>query len=277
MRKESVNTIVFRESHENVVAKELIPIKSINYTNYKSYNLDSKSLSEIKILKLEIPPDIFNYIYYQPSAIINRFIYLRNYVYHEIFSLNIDAWEMFRYEEVIRYKEEIFKESILSGDYKSFFALMEKKLLIDAYLKLINEISLEQKYDIFTDVYIRSEYGFDKFSIEFLKDLFRVRLNSKDWEKRIEKLNNKYSEQSSLVIYRGVTDQSNSLEQSFSWTLNIEVAEFFAKRFDSKGKVYRARVNLLDVIDYFEYRNEAEVLVLPESVKEIRIYRDFQI
>ncbi|MFS0883402.1 hypothetical protein [Metabacillus niabensis] len=105
MRKESVNTIVFRESHENVVAKELIPIKSINYTNYKSYNLDSKSFSEIKILKLEIPPDIFNYIYYQPSAIINRFIYLRNYVYHEIFSLNIDAWEMFRYEEVIRYKE----------------------------------------------------------------------------------------------------------------------------------------------------------------------------
>ncbi|MFS0883118.1 hypothetical protein AB3M95_24280, partial [Metabacillus niabensis] len=192
------------------------------------------------------------------------------------------SYEILRIHEYLEEKltllrEEIFKESILSGDYKSFFALMEKKLLIDAYLKLINEISLEQKYDIFTDVYIRSEYGFDKFSIEFLKDLFRFRLNSKDWERRLEKLNNKYSEQSSLVIYRGVTDQSNSLEQSFSWTLNIEVAEFFAKRFDSKGKVYRARVNLLDVIDYFEYRNEAEVLVLPESVKEIRIYRDFQI
>lgn len=72
-----------------------------------------------------------------------------------------------------------------------------------------------------------------------------------------------------LTIYRGSGDESASLEETFSWTLDPAVAVFFATRFPSdSAKVYKATVKKDAVIEYFD-GTEEEVIVFPDDVKEV--------
>lgn len=74
-----------------------------------------------------------------------------------------------------------------------------------------------------------------------------------------------------IEIYRGVTEKNKDNILAMSWTMKQETAEWFAKRFGSKGKVYRAKVRKEDILAVFLGRNESEVIVDPKSLKEISL------
>ena len=74
-----------------------------------------------------------------------------------------------------------------------------------------------------------------------------------------------------LMVYRGVTDKNKDNILAMSWTMKQETAEWFAKRFGSKGKVYRAKVRKTDILAVFLGRNESEVIVDPKNLKEISL------
>ena len=80
-----------------------------------------------------------------------------------------------------------------------------------------------------------------------------------------------------VTVYRGVTSNNLSGTEALSWTLNPEVAEWFANRFESiKGRVYVAKINKNDIFAYFDSRSECEVIVDPNYLTNIQIYKDFQ-
>ncbi|MFW6007902.1 MAG: HD domain-containing protein [archaeon] len=72
-----------------------------------------------------------------------------------------------------------------------------------------------------------------------------------------------------VIIYRGVGSESASIEKSYSWTLDINTAMFFATRFSKKSTIYKATIKIDNVIEYINGRNEKEVLVLPENLNNI--------
>ena len=74
-----------------------------------------------------------------------------------------------------------------------------------------------------------------------------------------------------IEIYRGVTEKSKDHIMDMSWTMKRETAEWFANRFEGKGKVYRAEVRKEDILAIFLGRNESEVIVDPENLKEISL------
>ena len=74
-----------------------------------------------------------------------------------------------------------------------------------------------------------------------------------------------------LEIYRGVTEKNRDNILAMSWTMKQETAEWFAKRFGSKGKVYRAKVRKEDILAVFLGRNESEVIIDPKNLKEISL------
>lgn len=71
-----------------------------------------------------------------------------------------------------------------------------------------------------------------------------------------------------IDIYRGCISEQN--EDGLSWTTNVKVAEFFAKRFaglhDGDPIILCGTVDKSDVLFYSAGRNESEVVVLPEKV-----------
>ena len=69
-------------------------------------------------------------------------------------------------------------------------------------------------------------------------------------------------------IFRGI-QTSKAVKRGLSWTTDIKVAKWFAKRW-KKGKVYQARINKKDVFYYTNQRNEKEVVINPYTLKDFK-------
>lgn len=76
-------------------------------------------------------------------------------------------------------------------------------------------------------------------------------------------------------IYRGVTNFKGSDIKVLSWTLDKDVAEWFALRYDESGKVYKAVINKKHVYAYFSRRDESEIIVDPDYLEDIHIEKDY--
>lgn len=72
-----------------------------------------------------------------------------------------------------------------------------------------------------------------------------------------------------VKIYRGVGEAK--YKNGFSWTLNLEIAKFFAKRFAGAGKktyIYECIIDKGEILCYTDARGEAEVIVNPKNLKK---------
>jgi len=79
---------------------------------------------------------------------------------------------------------------------------------------------------------------------------------------------------SSITVYRGVTDYNSKQIEALSWTLDEKQAEWFATRFNEKGKVYKAKIQKEHILAYFTY--EDTVIVNPNFLEEIELFKDFK-
>lgn len=75
-----------------------------------------------------------------------------------------------------------------------------------------------------------------------------------------------------FAVYRGYCSRSSDW-RGLSWTLKREIAEWFARRavwfgHDAEPTLASGTVARADVIAYFTGRQESEVVVLPESVRD---------
>lgn len=77
-----------------------------------------------------------------------------------------------------------------------------------------------------------------------------------------------------VTVYRGVTSYNNKKLKVLSWTTNPEVAKWFANRYQQKGQVYTATISKKHIFAYFGGRNEAEVIVDPSKLKDIKLLLD---
>ena len=74
-----------------------------------------------------------------------------------------------------------------------------------------------------------------------------------------------------FTVYRGVASGRNA--KGMSWTQNLEVAEWFANRFNygNKGYIQRATANKKDVLAYFNRRDEDEIVINVKNLNDICI------
>ena len=73
-----------------------------------------------------------------------------------------------------------------------------------------------------------------------------------------------------ITIFRGEGNLSTSYEKACSWTLDPNVAFYFSYRHGSEAyKIYKGRVKKKNILEYINYRYEAEIVVFPEAVESI--------
>ena len=77
-----------------------------------------------------------------------------------------------------------------------------------------------------------------------------------------------------VTVYRGVTSYNNKKLKVLSWTIDTEVAKWFANRFQGKGQVYTATISKKHILAYFGGRGEQEVVVDPSKLKDIKLFLD---
>lgn len=76
-----------------------------------------------------------------------------------------------------------------------------------------------------------------------------------------------------VQVYRGCISEEN--EDGLSWTTNLKIATFFAKRFAELRSgdpiILCGEVDKADVLAYTQGRGESEVIVLPEKVNVTKV------
>ncbi|MBR3791739.1 MAG: hypothetical protein IKK18_03470, partial [Clostridia bacterium] len=77
-----------------------------------------------------------------------------------------------------------------------------------------------------------------------------------------------------ITVYRGVTSYNNKKIKVLSWTIDPEVAKWFANRYQQQGQVYTATISKKHILAYFGGRNEAEVIVDPSKLNDIKLLLD---
>lgn len=164
----------------------------------------------------------------------------------------------------IRGAVEQLKKKIASGNCNFIITALNDRMRIEYLKKLVDE-GFDGAYKLFYNVYPFSDYGCSALGRDGILKLKSMK--TPEQVQATEKGLRKYPD--TLTVYRGAGDESASLEEAFSWTLDPAVAVFFATRFPSDhAKVYRATVEKASVIEYFE-GVEAEVIVSPDDIKEV--------
>lgn len=77
-----------------------------------------------------------------------------------------------------------------------------------------------------------------------------------------------------LIVYRGLGTLNADNIKALSWTLNVDRAKWFAKRFNFSNaplKVYRAKIKKKYVFAYCNDRNEGEVIVDYHKLQNIEL------
>ena len=72
-----------------------------------------------------------------------------------------------------------------------------------------------------------------------------------------------------VTVYRGVRSSRPGGVKALSWTLDQNVAQWFADRYGRQGTVYEAKIDKKHIHALFLGRNESEVIVDPKYLTDI--------
>jgi len=178
----------------------------------------------------------------------------------------------------INFKQELLDEAINQENWDEVFMLIEKPYRL-SWLEENYDLITDEKayYEFLKDAYIQSEFPMDGFyEYEDLLKLF--------WHKNYPKLMMDKDElgfynqlPQEITIWRGIRVEEELDEENigFSFTLDKERAEWFAKRFSQDGKgtpiLIEAKVKKDKILSVFLNRGEEEVLVSPDNIEVLSI------
>ena len=240
---------LFQQLHGILDVEALVPLANRR-------DLVKKKQYDELVNYLEVDP---KNLYFDPNNQLHCFIYYDGLLYLPLYAVQLDALKMMHIKEMLQQQLERLHKLEKAKDYDTLFHVIDKKILIPAFVKYYKTIPTDQVYDVFVDLYQRTEYGFDKIPKDVTAYAFQHRVESSDWHDRIEQLRKKCKKEF-VKIYRGETHKSTP--NNMSWTLKKQVAQFFANRFNSQGKILEKTVKVSDILDYITSRSEEEVLYL---------------
>ena len=166
------------------------------------------------------------------------------------------------------------------GDFAGALDFVDKPELWHAYQAMWPDIPPDQRYAIFREIYARSESGFGSLDWRGLRRIFASRAAWAEAGAIQDALRRLADAKGSLTIYRGVGRHSTPADSALSWTTSLETAQWFARRYaqfeptGDGGTVWRARVRADEVWDYLTDRDESEILVDPETLRDLEIVAD---
>lgn len=150
------------------------------------------------------------------------------------------------------------KELLKAGDYSGYVYVHERPYRLNAFYEVHDKLEPKEYWELFSGMWTDSENIWQnkdtfKYLLGLHQDSRRYFMSEEDLE-----VYDNLPEQ--ITIYRGYTVGKN--KNGFSYTLNKERAEWFAKRFNKNGKVWERVVNKKDIVAYTNARNEEEIIYL---------------
>lgn len=167
------------------------------------------------------------------------------------------------HNEQYKQKREALNVARQEGDWAKYVFLHEKPYRIEAFCKIMDDMSDSQYWELLGDIWVNSENIWQYEQV--IQNLILSERPQKDYfmdEDEKEFLNNLPDQ---VAIYRGHQSKNR---KGWSWTLSYTHAQWFADRFDvKKAGVVRSVIPKEKVIAVLTRRKEFEVIVDPKCVK----------
>ena len=148
---------------------------------------------------------------------------------------------------------------VANGNFFSSLLVLQDSMRMEYISKLLSMSKpVNDLYKLFIDMYSLGDYGFSAMTDEAFDNIVASKTESqkKETEAALSGMPDV------LTIYRGQTKVGTPIEKAHSWTLDRNIANFFAtRRGKDKAEIITATVNKKDVIEYISERGEKEVLV----------------
>lgn len=180
-----------------------------------------------------------------------------------------------RIKEIFYEREETFHKAYDNGNFSEVSMLVDKKLCSFIYKRYFDMMSREDKFQEFIELYKMTENAMNFVTQKMLKELIRIIPKNVIENRKNSRL---IDNEGYVVVFRGQGNNSTNPQKAMSWTTDIEVANFFAKRFDKNGYIVRGKVHYTNIILIYDeefsvdnkYKDsEKEVLVIPGKVIDI--------
>lgn len=140
---------------------------------------------------------------------------------------------------------------------------------LEFLMQVLSKIDNKNRYNIFIDTYSSVDFGFNNLTSKEILNIFESKTI-----KQKQKTINKIKDLPDVIkVYRGIG--SKSLKNGYSYTLNWDIARFFAYRLSSSAdcvQILEGYVQKNDIIEYITDRGEEELLILPEKVFNKKVY-----
>lgn len=251
---------IFMDCHGSTSMAGMVSLEDLYFdpSIVERLGLPESSDSIVEYLEVDLSD-----LYYNNGSF-NPFIYSKGFVWIEIPSFSTEALKTFMIKERIKQNSSRFEEFERDGRWDLIFSMMEKKLLFPKFLEFYKEIPKDQVVDIFAELWVRSEFGFEAITEDILAYVYSNKHLSAKYREREVKLLDTTDGNVYVTVYHGTT--SDGVNDDFSWSLSEGTASWFANRFGNNGKVIKGRVAVADIIDFFDWRGESEVLIPPQDV-----------
>lgn len=246
------------ESDEKYINEFLKLVNSFNMLINNGKRLD---VNEIKNIAKEQKVDMKNLLIFKDREFMDKYIYLYK-GFPIAFPIGGGIDKSFLLIKNICNKIDKYIKGDECLDY--IFTFIYKPLKIFWFNLMYDELHAD-KYEVFQDMYSSLEYGFSGISKNIIEECFK--LNEEDKNMLIEKFADK---DGYIIIYRGEGKLSTNVEEAYSWTVNENIAKWFAKRFDNEDEInyiYRAEVHIDNI--RFYYDREEEVIVTYDDLVEL--------
>lgn len=178
-----------------------------------------------------------------------------------------------RYNAVLKAKQKALAKAEEEGKWSTYLWLHERPYRLFAFGEIQEELDEETYWQLLGEIWVDSE---------------NIWQNEEEWKTYLDPADRNLREQfimdeddqamldmlpDKIKVYRGFTVEGR--ENGLSWTTDSIRAKWFARRFvvedDERARVAIGWVAKADVIAHFNRRNESEIVVLPEDVKDMKV------
>ena len=199
---------------------------------------------------------------YVTDAALNNIYYIEkeNGVYLELFPFCVEYMDMMQLDQRIPVVRQSQREYLDKYKYSMFYTMIPECMRVYDFQHRYLTIPEDKVTEVWLTVYTRIDYGFSAWD----KDVIKYVINHAP----------SHNKKGNYTIYRGEGTTSTPIQDSFSWTTDINTALFFAAMWEGK-RVWKANVKAENIVFFIDKKNEHEVIIAPddiENLEEMDIY-----
>ncbi len=169
--------------------------------------------------------------------------------------------------DAMRKAVESAEQAAATGNYSRCTYALCDSMRLEHFTMLLERKAdrITDLYDLFTGIYKTSDFGFNHLSLQLMQKVISTRPQAQT--ERFHAFLADLPE--TVTVYRGGNSASTPAENAYSWTLDINVAYFFACRLgNGSGTITMGHVAKADILDAFtDGDTEREIIVDPATVR----------